>query len=62
MNNIPFLEKVRIQLLFGGIYELIKKSNRNIHDLLVGYTDISHIRMIFKNIIVNRRKIKWEKF
>ena len=33
MNNIKFLEKVRIQLLFGGIYELIKKSNRNKHDL-----------------------------
>ena len=41
MNNIQFLEKVRIQLIFGGIYELIKKSNRNIHDLLVGDTHIS---------------------
>ncbi len=41
MNNIQFLQKVRIQLIFSGIYELIKKSNRNIHDLLVGDTHIS---------------------
>ena len=44
MNNIKFLEKVRIQLIFGGIYELIKKSNRNIHDLLVGDTHIMGIK------------------
>ena len=41
MNNIQFLGKVPIQLLFGGIYELIKKSNRNIQDLLVGDTHIT---------------------
>ena len=32
MNNIPFLEKVRIQLLFGGIYALFKKSKVDIRE------------------------------
>ena len=32
MNNIKFLEKVRIQLLFGGIYALFKKSKVDIRE------------------------------
>ena len=41
MNNIEKLKKGRIQLLFGGIYELFKKSKVDIRELYQPLDDCS---------------------